>query len=204
MDKFDDFILFPRLEKELRHLSDHPEEIDAPLIFHGLPGIGKTSFAKYLSEKHASNHWSFDGSNENKKQNDMLVHIKNSMMYSALDGDDNKHFSRAYILDEWHDLSDIKQNQFKITFDEITDRGDSLVILCLNTSPKHNKETLEKLVTPAIVSRCDVYDFTPLAAEVEDVIEILQDKYPSLSEDWINNTYPDLRKITRRGRKTLS
>ena len=54
MDKFDDFILFPRLDKELRHLSNHPEEIDAPLIFHGLPGIGKTSFAKYLSEKHAS------------------------------------------------------------------------------------------------------------------------------------------------------
>jgi replication-associated recombination protein RarA len=197
--EFDDFIFSNRLEKKLKYLDGNPHRIITPLLFHGGVGTGKTSFAKYFGQKHASSVTIFDGSNENR--NDEMVdyfHQSNILNLDSI-GDD-KQFGRAIIVDEFHDLTPKKQDKLKVIFqDNSSNSGNliNLIILCLNTSTDSASEALTSVVTKAIRSRCNAgtFCFTPEQDEDVEVIRKIQLKYPNLDYDFIVDAYPDLRMI---------
>ena len=196
MKELNDFILFPRLEKELKYYLENPTKIDYPLCFYGLPGIGKTTFARYLTDKYSYDVTEYDSSNEIFS---IIPHIEKMMRIGSLCSfmtDEEKPFIRGIIIDEFHDFSDGRQDKFKKILEKITcPPYNSLVVICLNTD---SKNPIEKRMTPAIQSRCDLINFNPSLDDVEPMINQLNEKYPELSLDFLIKTYPDLRKIMRR------
>mgnify|MGYP003972914775 CR=1 FL=1 len=202
MKELNDFILFPRLENELKYYLENPTEIDYPLCFYGVPGIGKTSFARYLTNKYSHDVTEYDSSND---MFSIIPDIDKKMRGGSLCpfmSDEDKPFDRGIIIDEFHDFTDVRQDKFKKILEEITcPPYNSLVIICLNTD---SNNPIEKRMTPAIRSRCDLIDFTPNLdtdnpdSDIEPMINQLNEKYPELSLDFLVKTYPDLRKIMRR------
>ena len=196
MKELNDFILFPRLVKELKYYLENPTKIDYPLCFYGLPGIGKTSFARYLTNKYSYDVVEYDSSND---MFSIIPDVEKRMRGGTICPfmtDEDKPFNRGIIIDEFHDFTEVRQDKFKKILEEITcPPYNSLVVICLNTD---SKNPIEKRMTPAIQSRCDLINFNPSLDDVEPMINQLNEKYPELSLDFLIKTYPDLRKIMRR------
>jgi len=195
MKELNDFILFPRLEKELKYYLENPTEIDYPLCFYGLPGIGKTTFARYLTSKYSYDVTEYDSSND---MFSIIPDVERRLRGGSLSTfmtDEDKPFNRGIIIDEFHDFTDVRQDKFKKILEKITGPYDCMVVICLNTD---SKNPIEKRMTPAIRSRCDLINFNPSLDDVEPMINQLNEKYPELSRDFLVKTYPDLRKIMRR------
>jgi len=154
MKELNDFILFPRLEKELKYYLDNPTKIDYPLCFYGLPGIGKTSFARYLTSKYSYDVTEYDSSND---MFSIIPDVEKRMRGGGLCSfmtDEDKPFNRGIIIDEFHDFSKRRQDKFKKILEKITcPPYNSLVVICLNTD---SKNPIEKRMTPDIQSRCDL------------------------------------------------
>jgi len=227
MDKFEDFILFDRLEEQLGFLDACPDKITSALCFHGLPGIGKTSFAKYFAKKHAKCVTYMDVSDWTQfKKHAVYKDWKRELVHIDIDSnyreDKKKYFDRALILDEWGDLSNVAQTWWKLPLQEmqdikVTHDFKMLVIICLNTSPykKEEKLNLENQMIPAIRSRCgggrkvldrsnatNIIDFCPRSGEEDSVVDAFTDRYPHLSDDDFASTYPDLRAVVAAGEKS--
>ena len=205
MKELNDFILFPRLEKELKYYLDNPTEIDYPLCFYGVPGIGKTTFARYLTNKHSHHVFEYDSCIDLYS---IIPDIEKLMrggrsLGSFLTGED-KPFDRGIIIDEFHDFTDGRQDKFKKILEKITRPPYNwLVVICLNTD---SKNPIETRLTTAIESRCELINFNP-SQDVDNpddgysthpMINELHEKYPELSREFLTKTYPDLRKIMRR------
>ena len=197
----ENFIFPIRLEKELKNFLDYPENIPRVLCFYGTPAQGKTSFAKYFAEQVASENIYFDANSHSREDYDSSYVVKQITKIDRTCSlfNENKTFDKCYIIDEWHDFSEIRQNDFKTPFDTIIDEENkrcvkNLVIICLNTD---SKNTIQKVLTPAIYSRCHLVRFDILASEKNYIIEKTIEKFPELDPAIIKASIPDWRVIKR-------
>ena len=199
----ENFIFPKRLEKQLNDFLDYPETIPSVLCFYGIPAQGKTSFAKYLVKQVSNEYLYFDANShlgDSHNASYVMKSIKamnNTCSLWAYDKD--KEFSKAFIIDEWHNFSDQRQDSFKVLFDEINDFDRerctrSLVIICLNTD---DKNTISKVITPAIYSRCEKIRFDILERDKKDIIERAITYFPDLDPEVIKRKIPDWRAIHR-------
>lgn len=211
--KFNDFVFADELKQELKHFDEHPEEITRALCFHGLPGIGKTSFAKYLAYKHSKNTPFYVDCNaeaQGARKHHLFVDWRRGLGHGGFGGsfeeNKNKHFTHAVIFDEWHDLTIKQQHNWKIPFDEMFENHKILIIICLNTSNEHDteskKQRLNKLMASAIRSRCEKIEFSPMAGHENEIINGFMRLYPKANEDKMCDAYPDLRDMTAIGERS--
>ena len=213
MDEFDDFVFFDELRDELNVYDKHPEQITRALCFHGLPGIGKTSFAKYLARKHASqvllldmNHRTHPFFKDWRREIAMRRFTDQEIGWDEPTETKKKHFDYAVIFDEWNDAKFDHQNKWKVPIEEMYSKYDVLVIICMNTSHYEDKESrrfsLEKMLSPAIASRCDVVEFSPYDEDKNQVINEFRRRYPKLTERKLLKAYPDIRSMVHIGERS--
>ena len=197
MDRF----IFPQaLKTQLQYLIDSPLKLGGTLAFHGSYGIGKTSFATYLGNLLANEVIHYDcAKTKSLILEDIECRNRTISLASLWDTDlqTEKVFERCYILDEFHSLTKRNKDSFKIPLEKLTEDNRCLIIIIVNTD---TKSSLIKTVTPAIASRCYSINFDIKPDEYEEVFLQIKEKYPILSESFIEQTLPDLRQIFKRVR----
>ena len=201
----DDFIFHKALKAELNFLIENSHKLGGVLCFHGLAGCGKTTFAKYYShlvskEVHlydASSHIFDKGSASNilKQINETgrsLSEFTDGGKYNA-----DAFWSHCFIIDEWSNLSASRQNAYKVTLERVSKEMNALFILIVNTS---KEKPLKKTITPAILSRCQTIDFDIKKQHLDEVTELVKERYSMLDEEYIRKTLPDMRQIAKRAK----
>ena len=195
MDRF----IFPQaLKTQLQYLIDSPLKLGGTLAFHGSYGIGKTSFATYLGNLLAKEVIHYDcAKTKSLILEDVECRNRTISLASLWDTDlqTEKVFERCYILDEFHSLTKRNKDSFKIPLEKLTEDNRCLIIIIVNTD---TKTPLIKALTPAIASRCYSINFDIKTDEYEDIFLQIKEKYPILSESFIEQTLPDLRQIFKR------
>lgn len=233
MDKFEDFVFFDELRDELEVFDKHPDAVgEGGLLFHGLPGTGKTSFAKYLAHKHAYRTIHVDMNNTNDPfikdgwrngQGGWTQWFGRGALEQFEKDAEKKYFNYALILDEWNDADRKKQNKWKVALEQMyqLETIKILIIICMNTThdgdtgdtdgkdkltkaeiKDRDKNKLENLVSDAIASRCSVIEFSPYAEDKDDILDDFRKRYPKLSEKKMEKAYPDLRSLVRIGERS--
>lgn len=198
----DQFIFHSELESELQWMLDHPLKIPSPLCFYGEPGIGKTSFSKYLSDR-VSKETVYHDCNSylgNEKSSSQILSGINKRTFSPIIVDENRKdnpWTRSIILDEWHNFTNRTQDSYKIPFEQLSEKNGCLFILCVNTNVG-KKKSIHDVLTPAIKSRCHLVRFNILVRQKEEMVERTLKRYPMLDERFVRQTLPDFRKINRR------
>lgn len=198
------FIFTDRLNNELKVLKTHPEimQITPVLCFHGYAGVGKTTFAKLLCDDLCADTQYFAMNERSLKNSFIEEQIKPLFRTRSLLDQGDKCFGRAIILDEFHNLSPKDQDRFKVVFDDLTDGGSALVIICLNTM---NTKPLHKCLTQPIYSRVHQINFNIRNKENEltEMVGKVNEKYPLLPRNKVRAWLPDMRVITREGKLSV-
>ena len=188
---FEDFVFTDRLSTQLSWFLDNPGRTPNVLCFYGEPGIGKTSFARFLANTICGTHHYHDLSTLDLG-NPFFKSMKRTCSTVGLFGaEDGYAFNRGVILDEFHDLRPKDQDRFKYIVEEFSG---VLFIICLNTSVSRE---IGKVLTPAIQSRCHLVDFNVLNSEREALAIKVQGKFSKLTYEQIFRLLPDMRRITR-------
>ena len=199
----ENFIFHTELKSELNFLIENSHKLDGVLCFHGLAGCGKTTLAKYYShlvskEVHlydASSHIFDKGSASNilKQINETgrsLSEFTDGGKYNA-----DAFWNHCFIIDEWSNLSASRQNAYKVTLERVSKEKNALFILIINTSKECK---IDKVLTSAILSRCQTVDFDIKKQHLDEVTELVRERYPVLDDGYIRKTLPDLRQIVKR------
>ncbi len=233
MDKFEDFVFFDELRDDLEVFDKHPDAVgEGGLLFHGLPGTGKTSFAKYLAHKHAYNVLHLDINDKDDPfikdgwrngQGGWTKWFGKVAVEQFYKDAEKKYFNHALILDEWNDADRKKQNKWKVALEQMyqVETFKILIIICMNTThdgdisdgdgknkltkaeiKDRDKNKLENLVSDAIASRCSVIEFSPYEEDKDDILDDFRKRYPKLSEKKMEKAYPDLRSLVRIGERS--
>lgn len=193
---FDEWVFRDSLEKELRVYLKRPEVLPAVTVFHGYPGLGKTSFAKFLAITHTPGRWRYFPLNEGFNAK-IFDEIKGATRMALWDHEQNGPIRRIIILDEFHNVHKEGQEKFKTFFDEMTNEyynSDLRIFVILNTT---KTKPLHRVVSPAIFSRLHSVDFNLPMEEVSQVVEKAAKKYTYLSKERIYAVLPDFRRIKR-------
>jgi len=201
----DNFIFHKELKDKLEFIIDKSDKLGGVLCFHGLPGCGKTTFSEYYAYKVAKEVSIFDANShlfDKSSAADILNMIKETGRtnpLTALQDDVNFNqngcWDRCFIIDEFHNLSEKRQDAYKVSLEKVSKELNALFILIVNT----NKERpLNKTLTSAILSRCQAIDFDIKKQHFDEVTVLLRKRYPMLDENFIKRTLPDLRQIMKR------
>ena len=199
-----DFIFHSELKNELEFIIDKTDKLTGALCFHGKPGCGKTTFAEFYAGQVAKEVTIFDANShlfDKSSATNILKQIKDSGR--TLSGffeenfNENAHWSRCFIIDEFHNLSASRQDAYKVSLERLSKQLNALFILIVNTDEKN---PLNKVLTPAIYSRVQPIDFDIKTQHYDEVTGLIKNRHPMLDENYIKNTLPDLRKITMRAR----
>jgi replication-associated recombination protein RarA len=195
----DRFIFSQALNKELQFIINNPNKLGGILCFYGSYGIGKTTTATYIGNTLANEVIHYDcGSNKTFILDDIVNRNRTNALTIFYDENGtNKVFERCYILDEFHSLTKRNKDSFKIPLEKLTVDNRCLIIIIVNTDIK---TPLIKALTPAVASRCYSINFDIKTDEYEEVFLQIKEKYPILSESFIEQTLPDLRQIFKRVR----
>ena len=198
------FIFHNELETELQFLINNSHKLDGVLCFYGLPGCGKTSFSKFFCNQVAKETMYLDACShifDKSSAGNILRIIQDSRitLSAFLDEDYNAtaYWNKAIIIDEFHNLSASRQDAFKITLEKLSIESNYLIILIVNTS---KDKPLNKILTPAILSRVQPVCFDIQKLHYEEVSQIIKQRYPILSDEYIMETLPDLRQIFKKVR----
>ncbi len=187
-------IFQPKLKKQLDFFLNSPAKTPHVLCFHGLPGVGKTEFAKYLGDAVAEDCHYLDA-NSSKQEGNSTKHvvsfIKDVCRQGSLFATGDKHFKRCFIIDEFHNFTDDRQDGFKVVFDEL-ERLNCLVIICCNTNKTKN---IDKTIVPAIRSRSKIVSFNVVNEGVEELVTQAKEQFPMLTKKTIRGLLPDWRSI---------
>jgi replication-associated recombination protein RarA len=198
MDRF----IFPQaLKKELQFIISNPNKLGGILCLYGSYGIGKTSFATFLGNLLANEVIHYDcAKTKSLILEDIECRNRTISLASLWDTDlqTEKVFERCYILDEFHSLTKRNKDSFKIPLEKLTEDNRCLIIIIVNTDTKSS--LINKALTPAIASRCYSINFDIKTDEYEDIFLQIKEKYPILSESFIEQTLPDLRQIFKKVR----
>lgn len=186
-----DFVFVDRIKRELQLFVEHPELAPPVLCFFGLPGIGKTSFAKAWSTM-VANDVCYEAMNEKKNASKGAEVIRTSVSLEAFICNSNKPLSRVTILDEFHNLSPKQQDTFKVILESLDERDRT--IICLNTELSR---PLNKQLSAPILSRCHTIDFNIRYSEIPELVEKCMVRYKHLDKDTIRRLIPDQRAMAR-------
>jgi len=194
-----DFIFPDRLEQELNLFLDDPSKIPNILCFYGVPAQGKTSFAKFLGDQVACEVVYLDAvshTGDGVSSASVVQDLTASLRTHSLFSDGIKTFEKCFIVDEFHNFSDQRQDSFKIIFDRVLKPVSlrHLIIICVNTD---DKNSIRKILTPAIYSRCHKIRFDILASEKSEVINKAISRLPDVDPDLIRRNLPDWRDLER-------
>ena len=197
-------IFHNELETELQFLINNSHKLDGVLCFYGLPGCGKTSFSKFFCNQVAKETMYLDACShifDKSSAGNILRIIQDSRitLSAFLDEDYNAtaYWNKAIIIDEFHNLSASRQDAFKITLEKLSIESNYLFILIVNTS---KDKPLAKILTAAILSRVQPVCFDIQKLHYEEVSQIIKQRYPILSDEYIMETLPDLRQIFKKVR----
>ena len=197
----DKFIFHEELETELQFLISNANKLDGVLCLHGLPGCGKTTFSKFFCNQVAKETIYLDACShifDKTSAGNILKTIQDSRVtLSAFLNEDynaKAYWNKAIIIDEFHNLSLSRQDAFKITLQKLSKESNYLFILIVNTS---KDKPLNKTLTPAILSRVQPVCFDIQKLHYEEVSQIIKQRYPILSDEYIMETLPDLRQICK-------
>lgn len=202
----ENFIFHKELKKELHFITEKADKLGGVLCFHGLPGCGKTSFSQYYAQKIAKEVTYFDANShliEKGSAANILKNIKETgrVTLSGFMGDaeynENGVWDRCFIIDEFHNLSPSRQEAYKVSLERVSKQLNALFILIVNTS---KEKPLDKTLTPAILSRVHPVNFDIKKQHFDEVSQIIKDRFPVLSDDYINETLPDLRQVMKRAK----
>ena len=200
----DRFIFHKQLQNELQFLINNSHKLDGVLCFYGLPGCGKTTFSKFFSNLVAKETIYLDACShifDKTSAGNILKTIQDSRVtLSAFLNEDynaKAYWNKAIIIDEFHNLSPSRQDAFKITLEKLSIESNYLFILIVNTS---KDKPLNKILTPAILSRVQPVCFGIQKHHFDQVTAIIKARFPILSESFIEQTLPDLRQIFKRVR----
>ena len=191
--EMNDFIFSNKLKTELQFLRDNPEKLPCALCFYGEPGTGKTSFAKNLASEFSADVLYYDSNSyksESKTSNAIVKEIRSMCNSMNLFDDEKKPFMRVFIIDEFHDLSPIAQNNYKVLVEDIRER-DMIFIFILNTERNSKKSSYENRVTPAMRSRFHAINFDIHKDQVDEVCKLAKNKYPNLPKKIIHKFVSD-------------
>ena len=197
----DGFIFHKQLQNELQFLINNSHKLDGVLCFYGRPGCGKTTFSKYFSNLVAKETIYLDACShifDKTSAGNILKTIQDSRVtLSAFLNEDynaKAYWNKAIIIDEFHNLSPSRQDAFKITLEKLSKESNYLFILIVNTS---KDKPLNKTLTPAILSRVQPICLDIQKSHYEEVSQIIKQRYPILSDEYIMETLPDLRQICK-------
>jgi replication-associated recombination protein RarA len=200
----DGFIFHKQLQNELQFLINNSHKLDGVLCFYGLPGCGKTTFSKFFCNQVAKETIYLDACShifDKTSAGNILKTIQDSRVtLSAFLNEDynaKAYWNKAIIIDEFHNLSASRQDAFKITLEKLSIESNYLFILIVNTS---KDKPLNKTLTPAILSRVQPVCFGIQKLHYEEVSQIIKQRYPILSDEYIMETLPDLRQIFKKVR----
>ena len=198
------FIFHNELETELQFLINNSHKLDGVLCFYGRPGCGKTTFSKFFSNLVAKETIYLDACShifDKTSAGNILKTIQDSRVtLSAFLNEDynaKAYWNKAIIIDEFHNLSPSRQDAFKITLEKLSIESNYLFILIVNTS---KDKPLNKILTPAILSRVQPVCFDIHKHHFDQVTAIIKARFPILSESFIEQTLPDLRQIFKKVR----
>ena len=197
----DGFIFHKQLQNELQFLINNASRLDGAICLHGLPGCGKTTFSKFFCNQVAKETLYLDACShifDKTSAGNILKTIQDSRVtLSAFLNEDynaTAYWNKAIIIDEFHNLSASRQDAFKITLEKLSIESNYLFILIVNTS---KDKPLNKTLTPAILSRVQPVCFDIQKLHYEEVSQIIKQRYPILSDEYIMETLPDLRQICK-------
>ena len=200
----DRFIFSTELKTELNFLINNSSKLDGVLCFHGLPGCGKTTFSKYFSQVVAKETLYLDACShifDKSSAGNILRIIQDSRITLSAFLDEeynpNAYWNKAIVIDEFHNLSPSRQDAFKITLEKMSKEFNWLFILIVNTS---KDKPLAKILTSAILSRVQPVCLDIRKHNFVEVSQIIKARYQVLTEEYIRNTLPDLRQITKRAK----
>jgi len=201
------FIFHTELKNKLEFIIEKSHKLGGVLCFHGLPGCGKTTFSEYYAHKIAQEVSIFDA-NSHLFDRTSAANILNTIKETGnivLDEDaennrhsnDKKAWDRCFIIDEFHNLSEKRQDAYKVSLEKVSKELNALFILIVNTT---KERPLNKTLTSAILSRCQAIDFDIKKHHYDEVIYLIRRKFPMLDEQYIKQTLPDLRQVMKRAK----
>lgn len=191
-ESYDQFIFPSRLDSILSFFMSAPESVPQVCLFHGHPGVGKTSFGVFQGEKCAG-YLRYMGMNESLRQHKELQDLRlNSKSLLSRRKSDERHLAEVTVMDEFHNLSFGQQDIFKLKLSSLAE--DQRVIICANTT---NKAGIDKVISPAILSRCHAIDFNIYDDDLSEVAEKALKQFSLLTRHEVMQYMPDYRRMAR-------
>ena len=197
-DILDGLVLSETLERQLRLLEKYPEKFPKFLVFHAEPGVGKTTVAKRLADKLASD-VAYLPVNESGVNKEFFEQVIKKRLHSVTlddftEGGCSKRYSRIFIIDEFHNVAKSQQDKFKTIYD--LQHSDVKFIFVLNTDFK-KKKFLHHVLTPPMISRCKSFNFDVSENEKEQLLDRAEKVFPHLDRQTLSRLFPDYRSMAQ-------
>ena len=197
-DILDGLVLSETLERQLRLLEKYPEKFPKFLVFHAEPGVGKTTVAKRLADKLATD-VAYLPVNESGVNKEFFEKVIKKRLHSVTlddftEGDCSKRYSRIFIIDEFHNVAKSQQDKFKTIYD--LQHSDVKFIFVLNTDFK-KKKFLHHVLTPPMISRCKSFNFDVSENEKEQLLDRAEKVFPHLDRQTLSRLFPDYRSMAQ-------
>lgn len=197
-DILDGLVLSETLERQLRLLEKYPEKFPKFLVFHAEPGVGKTTVAKRLADKLATD-VAYLPVNESGVNKEFFERVIKKRLHSVTlddftEGDCSKRYSRIFIIDEFHNVAKSQQDKFKTIYD--LQHSDVKFIFVLNTDFK-KKKFLHHVLTPPMISRCKSFNFDVIENEKEQLLDRAEKVFPHLDRQTLSRLFPDYRSMAQ-------
>lgn len=197
-DILDGLVLSETLERQLRLLEKYPEKFPKFLVFHAEPGVGKTTVAKRLADKLATD-VAYLPVNESGVNKEFFEKVIKKRLHSVTlddftEGDCPKRYSRIFIIDEFHNVAKSQQDKFKTIYD--LQHSDVKFIFVLNTDFK-KKKFLHHVLTPPMISRCKSFNFDVSENEKEQLLDRAEKVFPHLDRQTLSRLFPDYRSMAQ-------